>query len=68
MKNEILHPLIDSVAVFDPELVLLGGEMLHLLGDSFVEALVLEIPKSATYLQACADIASRPSTNPRSES
>jgi predicted NBD/HSP70 family sugar kinase len=37
----------EAVAILDPELVLLGGEMLHLLGDSFVDALVLEIPKSA---------------------
>jgi predicted NBD/HSP70 family sugar kinase len=37
----------EAVAILDPELVLLGGEMLHLLGDSFVETLVLEIPKSA---------------------
>jgi predicted NBD/HSP70 family sugar kinase len=37
----------EAVAILDPELVLLGGETLHLLGDSFVDALVLEIPKSA---------------------
>jgi predicted NBD/HSP70 family sugar kinase len=37
----------EAVAILDPELVLLGGEMLHLLGDSFVDALVLEIPNSA---------------------
>jgi predicted NBD/HSP70 family sugar kinase len=37
----------EAVAILDPELVLLGGEMLHLLGDSFVEMLVQEIPKSA---------------------
>jgi predicted NBD/HSP70 family sugar kinase len=37
----------EAVAILDPELVLLGGEMLHVLGDSFVETLVLEIPKSA---------------------
>ena len=37
----------EAIAILDPELVLLGGEMLHRLGDSFVETLVLEIPKSA---------------------
>ncbi len=39
--------LSEAIAILDPELVLLGGEMLHRLGDSFVETLVLEIPKSA---------------------
>ena len=37
----------EAIAILDPELVLLGGDMLHQLGDSFVETLVLEIPKSA---------------------
>ena len=37
----------EAIAILDPELVLLGGEMLHRLGDSFVQTLVLEIPKSA---------------------
>jgi glucokinase len=37
----------EAIAILEPELVLLGGEMLHPLGDSFVETLVLEIPKSA---------------------
>src|SRR6202008_3398780 len=37
----------EGIAILDPELVLLGGDMLHQLGDSFVETLVLEIPKSA---------------------
>jgi predicted NBD/HSP70 family sugar kinase len=37
----------EAVAILDPELVLLGGEMLHLLGAGFVETLILEIPKSA---------------------
>jgi predicted NBD/HSP70 family sugar kinase len=37
----------EAVAILDPELVLLGGDMLHQLGESFVETLVLEIPKSA---------------------
>jgi predicted NBD/HSP70 family sugar kinase len=39
--------LSDAIAILDPELVLLGGEMIHRLGDSFVETLILEIPKSA---------------------
>src|SRR6201987_702844 len=37
----------EAIAILDPELVLLGGGMLQKLGDSFVETLVLEIPKSA---------------------
>jgi predicted NBD/HSP70 family sugar kinase len=37
----------EAIAILDPELVLLGGEMLHLLGAGFAETLVLEIPKSA---------------------
>jgi predicted NBD/HSP70 family sugar kinase len=37
----------EAVAILDPELVLLGGETLRLLGDDFVEILVREIPKSA---------------------
>jgi transcriptional regulator of PTS gene len=39
--------LAEAVAILDPELVLLGGETLQLLGDGFVETMVLEIPKSA---------------------
>jgi predicted NBD/HSP70 family sugar kinase len=39
--------LAEAVAILDPELVLLGGETLQLLGDSFVETMVLEIRKSA---------------------
>ena len=37
----------EAIAILDPELVLLGGDMLHQLGDSFVETMVLEIPNSA---------------------
>ena len=37
----------EAIAILDPELVLLGGGILQKLGDSFVETLVLEIPKSA---------------------
>ena len=37
----------EAIAILDPELVLLGGGMLQKLGDSFVETLVQEIPKSA---------------------
>lgn len=37
----------EAIAILDPELVLLGGDMLQKLGDGFVETLVLEIPKSA---------------------
>jgi predicted NBD/HSP70 family sugar kinase len=37
----------EAVAILDPELVLLGGETLGLLGDNFVETMVREIPKSA---------------------
>lgn len=37
----------EAIAILDPELVLLGGGMLQKLGDSFVETMVLEIPKSA---------------------
>jgi predicted NBD/HSP70 family sugar kinase len=39
--------LAEAVAILDPELVLLGGETLQILGDSFVETMVLEIGKSA---------------------
>jgi predicted NBD/HSP70 family sugar kinase len=39
--------LSEAIAILDPELVLLGGDMLQKLGDNFVETLVLEIPKSA---------------------
>jgi predicted NBD/HSP70 family sugar kinase len=45
--NRLGAALGEAVAILDPELVLLGGETLHLLGNSFVDALVLEIPKSA---------------------
>jgi predicted NBD/HSP70 family sugar kinase len=37
----------EAIAILDPELVLLGGDVLGKLGDNFVETLVLEIPKSA---------------------
>jgi predicted NBD/HSP70 family sugar kinase len=36
-----------AVALLDPELVLLGGETLELLGDAFTEEVIAEIPKSA---------------------
>ena len=39
--------LAEAVAILDPELVLLGGETLQVLGDSFVETMILEIGKSA---------------------
>jgi ROK family len=39
--------LAKAVAILDPELVLLGGETLQLLGDRFVETIILEIGKSA---------------------
>lgn len=53
--------LAEAVAILDPELVLLGGETLQLLGDSFVKTMILEIGKSAVERQVdqtmLADIA-----------
>jgi predicted NBD/HSP70 family sugar kinase len=46
--------LAEAVAILDPELVLLGGETLQLLGDSFVETMVLEIRKSAMPINSTA--------------
>jgi predicted NBD/HSP70 family sugar kinase len=39
--------LAEAVAMLDPELVLVGGETLQLLGDSFVDTMIVEIGKSA---------------------